>query len=121
MVVIMVGWLTTKVKQPLLTAVCRELRIDWVAALDPGGSSAIDVDHVPIPERLQIARRRQAALTAVTDRKDRPVPGNLGHPLLQLPKRDQLRARNVAGDKLPRLPDIEQEGPWIRTQSLAQL
>jgi len=122
MVVIMVGWLTRKVKQPLLTAVCRDaLFIDWVAAFDPGRRSAVDVDHVPEPERPEIGSCSQAALTAVADREHLPIARNLRNPLLQLGKRDQLGAGNMTSTELPGLSDIEQERRRVRTEPLAQL
>ena len=122
MVVIMVGWLTRKVKQPLLTAVCRDdLFIDRVAAFDPGRRSAVDIDHVPEPERLEVGGGSQAALAAVADREHLPIPGNLGNPLLKIAKRDQLGTGNVTGVELPWLSDIEQEWRRLRTEPLAQL
>jgi hypothetical protein len=122
MVVIMVGWLTRKVKQPLLTAVCRDaLFIDWVAAFDPGRGSAVDVDHVPEPERLKVRGGSQAALSAVADRQHLPIARNLGNPLLQLAKWDQLGTGNVTSVELPGLSDVEQEWRRVRTEPLAQL
>lgn len=120
MVVIMVGWLTRKVKQALLTAVCRDaLFIDWVAAFDPGRRSAVDVDHVPEPERLEIRGGSQAALAAVADRQHLPIARNLGNPLLQLAEGDQLGTRNVTSVELPGLSDIEQEWWRVRAEPVA--
>jgi len=125
MVVIMLGWLTTKVKQPLLTAVCREWRkgllVDRVAALEPGGRSAIDVGHLAIPEGLEVARRGQAALPAVADRVDGPVARDLIDPLLQLTQRNQLRARDVTRHKFPGLPNVDQERHRVHPKSVPQL
>src|SRR5437899_2349493 len=93
----MVVGLMPKVKQPVLTAVCRRaptlpspasgggllihclprhgarLLIHGVAALDPGGRAAVDVAHRRVAELQEVARRRQAPLPAVADGQDRSV------------------------------------------------
>src|ERR1700730_4391192 len=117
----MVVGLTTEVKQPVLTAVCRRLFNDGVAALNPGGGTAVDVSDRGVPELLQVPGGCQAPLPAVADGQDRPIAGHVVDALLQLPQRDQLRAGDVTLLILPRLPDIEEEGCRLGLQSLAQL
>ena len=121
-----------KVKQAVLTAVCRRcppcprrergaLLIDGVAPLDPGGGAAIDVADRGVPELLQVACGCQAPLPAVADGQNGPIAGHFVKALLQLPQRDQLRARDVTLLILPRLPDIEEEGCRLGRKSLPQL
>jgi uracil-DNA glycosylase len=122
-----------KVKQPALTAVCRSrshpalpaggggLFIDRVAALDPGRGAPVDVGHRGVPELLQVACGCEAALAAMADGQDGPIAGHFVDTLLQLPQRDQLRARDVTLLVLPWLSDIEEEGRRLGRQSLAQL
>ena len=117
----MVVGLTTEVKQPVLTAVCRRLFNDGVAALNPGGGTAVDVGDRGVPELLQVPGGCQAPLPAVADGQDRPIAGHVVDALLQLPQRDQLSAGDVTLLILPRLPDIEEEGCRLGLQSLAQL
>src|SRR5260370_22468659 len=127
----MVVWLTMKVKQAVLTAVCRRqltrprrvrggLLIQGVAALDPGGGAAVDVAYVGVAEMHEVAGRRQAALPAVADSKDRSIAWDLVDPLLQLRQRDQLRAGNVTLLILPGLPNIQQEAPRLVRQPLPE-
>jgi hypothetical protein len=118
----MVGGLTTKVKHPVLTAVCRRRSgLDGVPAFDPGRSSPVDVGHISISEGQEVTGRGQAALTAMADREDRPIVRDLGNSLFQLTERDQLRAGNMTGDVFPGLPDVEKERPGVLTEPVAQL
>lgn len=110
-----------KVKQAVLTAVCRKLFIDRVAALDPGGGAAVDVGDRGVPELLQVACGCQAALPAMADSKDGSIARDLVDALLQLPQRDQVGARDVTLLILPRLSDIEEEGRRFGRKSPAQL
>src|SRR4029077_6981023 len=119
----MVVWLTPKVKQGVLTAVCRRaptlpspaseggFLLQWVSALDPGCGAAVDVADRGVAELLQVAGRRQAALTAVADGEHLAISGDFGNPLLELAQRNELRARHMSRQILPGLADIEQVGP----------
>src|SRR5207302_2656002 len=91
------------------------------AALAPGGRSAVHVDSLEIPESTEVTGRSQAALTAVADREDWPIARDLGNPLLQLSERDQLRARNMAGEVFPGFPDIEHKRRWVRAEPFVEL
>src|SRR6266550_540663 len=140
----MVVGLIRKVKQPVLTAVCRSphpalprkrgrvttssppqagegLFIYWVAALHPGGGAALDVADGGIAALLEVAGRGEAPLAAVADGQDRPITGYLVDALLQLPQRNQLGARHVTLPVFPRLPDVQQEGRRLGLESLLEL
>src|SRR3981081_1425857 len=115
-----------KVKQPALTAVCRNphpalprkrgrvtppapasgrgLFVYGVAAFDPGGRAAIDVADRVVAELLQVACRGQAPLPAVTDGQDRSIAWHFVDALLEFPKRDQTRSGDVTLLIFPRLP-----------------
>ena len=121
-----------KVKQPVLTAVCRSphpalpgkregLFIYWVAALDPGRGAAFNVAHRVVAEFLEVAGRCETPLAAVADRQDRPITGHFVDALLQFPQRNQLGARHVSVLIFPRLADVQQEGRRLGLQSLPQL
>lgn len=113
-----------KVKQPLLTAVCRNYcvrclcratsisAVDREAPLDPGRGTAVDVGDRGETLAQQKGGCRQAALPAVTDGVDRPIAGKLRHSILQLPKREEHCARHVPFGIFPRLPHIEHQG-WL--------
>src|SRR5438270_2825127 len=110
----MVVWLTPKVKQAVLTAVCRSpcpprqagrLFVYGEASIDPGGSAAVDVADRGVAELLEVAGRGEAPLAAMANGQDRAIPWHFVHALLQLPERDQLRARHVSLLIFPRLAD----------------
>src|ERR1700736_6025381 len=106
----MVVGLMNKVKQPVLTAVCRRLLIHRKAALDPGGRAAVDVADRVVSELQQVAGRRQAPLAAVADGQNRTIAWHFVDALLQLPQRDQLSPGDVTLLIFPRLPDVEEGG-----------
>src|ERR1700736_692878 len=97
------------------------LLIYGVAALNPGGGAAVDVGDRGVPELLQVAGGRQAALPAMADGQNGPIAGDFADPLLQLPQRDQLGGGDVALLVLPGVPDIEQEWRRLGLESFAQL
>src|SRR6202022_2352971 len=115
----MVVGLMNKVKQPVLTAVCRRLLFDGEAALDPGGRAAIDVADRVVSELQQVAGRRQAPLPAMADGQNRTIAWHFVDALLQLPQRDQLSPGEVTLLIFPRLPDIEEVGRRLRRPPLA--
>src|SRR2546425_7692867 len=111
-----------KVKQPVLTAVCRRgLVLYGKAALDPGGGAAVDVAHRVVAEFLEVAGRCETPLAAVADGQDRPIAGHFVDALLQFAQRNQLGARHVSVLIFPRLADVQQEGHRLGLQSLPQL
>ena len=97
------------------------LFVYWVAALDPGSRAAVDVAHRRVPELLQVAGRRQAALSAMANGQDRAVAWHFIDASLQLTQRDQLRTGNVALLIFPGLSDVEQEGRWRGRKALLEL
>lgn len=97
------------------------LFIHWEAALDPGGGAAVNVAHRGVPQSLEVASGRKAPLPAVANGQDRPIAGNFVDTVLQLPERDQLRARHVPLLILPLLPDIQEEGRRLALESLPKL
>ena len=118
----MVVGLMRKVKQPVLTAVCRaRLFVQWEAALDPGGGAAVDVGDGWVAELLEVAGRGETSLAAVADGQDRPITGHFVDALLQLPQRDQLGAGHVTLPIFPRLPHVQQEGRWLVRQPSPEL
>src|SRR5438552_5071055 len=121
------GWSTPwwlgscpKVKHPVLTAVCRS-GLDRVAALDPGGSAAVDVLDVGIAQLDQVAGRRQAALAAVADGEHRAITRHLRYPLLQLAQRNQPRAGHMPGRVLPGFSHVQQERLRFHFEALPHL
>src|SRR5207253_6436579 len=88
---------------------------------NPGRINLIHNNLLEIPESNRVTGRSQAALTAEPDREDRPTARDLGNPLLQLAERDQLRARNMAGEVFPGLPDIEHKRRWVRAEPFVEL
>src|ERR1700730_14630708 len=96
------------------------LLIYGVAALNPGGGAAVDVGDRGVPELLQVAGGRQAALPAMADGQNGPIAGDFADALLQLPQRDQLGAGDMALLVLPGFPDIEQEWRRLGLESFAQ-
>ena len=97
------------------------LFIHWEAALDPGGGAAVNVAHRGVPQPLEVGSGRKAPLPAVANGQDRPIAGNFADTVLQLPERDQLRARHVTLLIFPLLPDVQEE--WRRNglESLSKL
>jgi len=111
-----------KVKQPVLTAVCRRgLFLYGEAALDPGGGTAVDVADRSVAEVLEVAGRRETPLAAVANGQDWPIARHLVDAQLQLPERDQLRPRDVTLLIFPRLPDVQQEGRRLGGEALPEL
>ena len=112
-----------KVKHPVLTAVCRSgpesLSIDRVAALDPGGGSAVDVLDLGVSELEKVAGGRQAALAAMADGEHRPITRDLANPLLQLAQRNELRAGHMPGGVLPWFSNVQQERLWLLLEALS--
>ena len=97
------------------------LFIHWEAALDPGGGATVNVAHRGVPQPLEVGSGRKAPLPAVANGQDRPIAGNFADTVLQLPERDQLRARHVTLLIFPLLPDVQEE--WRRNglESLSKL
>lgn len=119
---IMVVCLTAKVKQPLVTAVCRGASaLDRISALDPGGRSAVDVCNVAEADAEQVSSGGQAAATHLADDEHRPIARHLAHALLKLPERDQPRAGDVPSSKLPYLADVQDIGRRGRREAPPQL
>src|SRR5256712_9796802 len=111
-----------KVKQPVLTAVCRRgLLLYGEAALDPGGGTAVDVADRGVAEVLEVAGRRETPLAAVANGQDWPIARHFVNALLQLPERDQLCPRDVTLLIFPRLPDVQQEGRRLGLKALPKL
>ncbi len=116
------GWLHAQSQAaPFDSCLSGGLFIHWEAALDPGGGAAVNVAHRGVPQPLEIGSGRKAPLPAVANGQDRPIAGNFVDPVLQLPERDQLRARHVPLLILPLLPDIQEEGRRLALESLPKL
>ena len=97
------------------------LFIHWEAALDPGGGAAVNVAHRGVPQSLEVGSGRKASLPAVANGQDRPVAGHFVDTVLELPERDQLRARHVTLLIFPLLPDVQEEGRRLALESLPKL
>ena len=97
------------------------LFIHWEAALDPGGGAAVNVAHRGVPQSLEVGSGRKAPLPAVANGQDRPVAGHFVDTVLELPERDQLRARHVTLLIFPPLPDVQEEGRRLALESLPKL
>ena len=124
----------SKVKQPVATAVCRTRRflsrperpgsgssIDGEAALEPCRGAPLYVAHLRKALAQKKDRRRQAALTAVTDGVHGPVARQLVDPILEFAKRNKLRPGDVPLREFPRLPNIEDKGCLAKPQAVVQL
>ena len=116
------GWLHAQSQAaPFDSCLSGGLFIHWEAALDPGGGAAVNVAHRGVPQPLEIGSGRKAPLPAVANGQDRPIAGNFVDPVLQLPERDQLRARHVTLLIFPLLPDVQEEGRRLALESLPKL
>ena len=116
------GWLHAQSQAaPFDSCLSGGLFIHWEAALDPGGGAAVNVAHRGVPQPLEVGSGRKAPLPAVANGQDRPIAGNFADTVLQLPERDQLRARHVTLLIFPLLPDVQEE--WRRNglESLSKL